>query len=146
MHSNALAVQKMEVIEYKDGVLLRSSGSSTVNARGPMDTQDDVTDQFAQVDASSYDASGSNALYGTGTYSLVLKKRFTKSYKLRRSANQSPLLTTDNSISAQIVDGTVCVYVCACVCNDLVLLHVQVRGTMEKCKSFDVPCHPFTRN
>ena len=106
MHRKSrLEVQKAEMVEYKEGVLLKSSGTLFVNAKGPMDTQDDATAHFtpADVDQASYDATtGSNELYGTGTYSLVLKKRSRKLW----SASYQALLTTDDCLSAQNDEGT----------------------------------------
>ncbi|KAL5502594.1 hypothetical protein EMCRGX_G009395 [Ephydatia muelleri] len=106
MHRKSrLEVQKAEIVEYKEGVLLKSSGTLFVNAKGPMDTQDDAMAHFTPVDVdqASYDATaGSNELYGTGTYSLVLKKRYqnpTTMTKLRRSATQF-LLSNQSSLSA----------------------------------------------
>ena len=105
MHRKSrLEVQKAEMVEYKEGVLLKSSGTLFVDAKGPMDTQDDAIAQFtpADGDQASYDATaGSNELYGTGTYSLILKKkpRQIPLTKLRRSANQS-LLSNQSSLSA----------------------------------------------
>ena len=81
-----LALQKSEVVEYKNGVLLRSSGTSSVNAKGPM------------VDAQDASVDGSDELFGTGTYSLVLKTCTPTPNKSRRSANR--LHKTDNSLSA----------------------------------------------
>eukprot|EP00731_Ephydatia_muelleri_P006400 Em0003g648a len=105
MHRKSrLEVQKAEMVEYKEGVLLKSSGTLFVNAKGPMDTQDDATAHFtpADVDQASYDATaGSNELYGTGTYSLVLKKRSRKLW----SASYQALLTTDDCLSAQNDEG-----------------------------------------
>ena len=112
MHRKSrLEVQKAEMVEYKEGVLLKSSGTLFVNAKGPMDTQDDAMAHFTPVDVdqASYDATaGSNELYGTGTYSLVLKKRYqnpTTMTKLRRSATQF-LLSNQSSLSALDEIGT----------------------------------------
>ena len=121
-----LEVQKAETVEYKEGVLLKSSGTLFVNAKGPMDMQDDAMAQLAPVDGdqASYDATaGSNELYGTGTYSLVLKKR--RRYpitKLRRSATQF-LHVNQSSLSASDDQGTT--FVIAMVVYNGGWIHVQ---------------------
>lgn len=140
-----LEVQKAETVEYKEGVLLKSSGTLFINAKGPMDTQDDAMAQLAPIDGdqASYDATaGSNELYGTGTYSLVLKKRRPNPVRLRRARDLS-LLTTDESLSALNDEGAhkrwrkarrlqFCVYNCMISLRALYYHTIQDNGMMKK--------------
>lgn len=114
VHRKSLAVQKSEVIEYKNGILLKASGTTYVDAKGPVNAQDDVIDQSTPVEAygdqASYDASGSNELYGTGAYSLVLEKCFSRPIQLRK-AREQPTLKTDENLSAALNgEGMICAY------------------------------------
>ena len=109
-----LTVEKSEDMEYKDGVLVSSSGTSFVNAKGPIDSSQDggAAAEFTQFDddEATYDAeSGSNEFYGRGSYSLTLRKCSSESIKLRRDANHSMLLSIfDERLSALDDKGEYC--------------------------------------
>ena len=104
-----ISIQRAEDIEYNKGKLLRSVGTTVVNANGPVqyqgvnyfEAEDDV---MAENNPDTYDATfSSGGLGATGKYSLTLQGCGQKSKTFRRSSQQ--LTMSANSLAHQFNKG-----------------------------------------
>eukprot|EP00731_Ephydatia_muelleri_P031258 Em0022g772a len=104
LNGKPFKVERAEDIEYKEGKLLSSTGTTVINMNGPVDPNDDFSrfessdETMLEGNADTFDSSfGGGGLTGTGKYSLRLQTCSKKSRSfLRRSAEQQGVLTASN--------------------------------------------------
>ena len=97
-------ILKSEVVEYKRGTMLSSSGTVKITVNGPVQ-QSPLYGESISDELPTYDESfGTSELSGSGQYSLKLEKCYPKpSVVRRRSVNKDEL--TESSIFATINNG-----------------------------------------
>ncbi|KAL5517874.1 hypothetical protein EMCRGX_G003505 [Ephydatia muelleri] len=100
LNEKPISIQRVEDIEYNKGKLLKSAGTTSVNANGPVQSQginhfEGEGDVMAENNPDTYDATfGSDGLSATGKYSLTLEHCVQKSKNVRRSSQQLTMSET----------------------------------------------------
>ena len=96
-------ILKSEVVEYKRGTMLSSSGTVKITVNGPVQPSplygESISDEVPTYDESF----GTSELSGSGQYSLKLEKCYPKPSVVRRSVNKDEL--TESRIFATFNNG-----------------------------------------
>ena len=109
LNEKPISIQRVEDIEYSKGKLLKSAGTTSINANGPVQSQginhfEGEGDVMAENNPDTYDATfGSDGLSATGKYSLTLEHCDQKSKNVRRSSQQ--LTMSETSLAHQFNQG-----------------------------------------
>ena len=96
-------ILKSEVVEYKRGTMLSSTGNVKITVNGPVQPSplygESISDELPTYDESF----GSSELSGSGQYSLKLEKCYPKPSVVRRSVNKDDF--TESRIFATFNNG-----------------------------------------
>lgn len=110
LNDKPIAIQRVEDIEYNKGKLIKSAGTTSVNANGPVQTEgvsyfEGEDDVMAENNPDTYDATfTSDGLSASGKYSLTLQRCVQKSKNVRRSSTHQ-LTMSDTSLAHQFNKG-----------------------------------------
>ena len=110
LNEKPISIQRVEDIEYNKGKLIKSAGTTLVNANGPVLSEGEShfegdDDVIADNNPDTYDATfTSDGLSARGKYSLALRRCVQKSKNVRRSSQQLAM-TSDTSLAHQFNKG-----------------------------------------